>query len=700
MRDQKKIGEAHQGAVAKLLEAFATARSISPTALQSRLDGDVRRLHEWRARIAVVGQVKAGKSTLLSALIGKPGFLPSEVNPWTSVITRLHFGHPDDPSEGGVFHFFDENAWTRIINGDEKTRRMAEDMLPGFRSDILAEQVLEMQTMAQKRLGRFYNVLLGGEHRYDAITADVLERYVCAGPEGPNTRPADTIGRYSDVTESADIYFPPGPFAAPAVISDTPGVNDPFLVRDEYTCRTFSESDIFIVALSAHQALTEVDIALVRMLAEQDSNEIIIFVNRIDELERLDVAAPRIVEDVRRRVAQAIPTKIVRIVAGSAHWAEQALSETPDLALIERLNGSPEISAYLENANAPSDPRARLLAASGVPELLEALSGSVNSGAGLSVRREASRSLISSIDACISILGMKRKRTVASREEAGDESNLANVLRATLDSQIAAAGEVADEVAEIITAAESDIEGVVENATRHIKRDLEGVLAAFTKSAIADIREILEKRDDSISFDLDMLALRSRVEKKMLGSYETACNEVDAFLSDVIKRTKAVAKPFVGDVALDIGVDELPNWQITPVFLSTSRIISTELTSEASWKFWRTSRISPAEGAEKVASLINLETQPSIDNLVSIAYLALTERAATAVQRLSRHALTAIEAIASHVHELERKGANFSQSVASADQRSQAEYQEMLTAIDLGVEALADIRKEIEAQAR
>jgi tRNA U34 5-carboxymethylaminomethyl modifying GTPase MnmE/TrmE len=40
-------------------------------------------------RIAVIGQIKAGKSSLINALIRRPGLLPTDINPSTAVITKL-----------------------------------------------------------------------------------------------------------------------------------------------------------------------------------------------------------------------------------------------------------------------------------------------------------------------------------------------------------------------------------------------------------------------------------------------------------------------------------------------------------------------------------------------------------------------------------------------------------------------------------
>ncbi len=59
-----------------------------------------RTLRTQVCRIAVVGQIKAGKSSFISALADRPNLLPNDVNPWTTVVTNLHFGADDAPATG------------------------------------------------------------------------------------------------------------------------------------------------------------------------------------------------------------------------------------------------------------------------------------------------------------------------------------------------------------------------------------------------------------------------------------------------------------------------------------------------------------------------------------------------------------------------------------------------------------------------
>ena len=57
-------------------------------------------------KIAVVGQIKAGKSCFINALTDLPGFLPTDLNPSTSAITQLHFNQSAPTGDAAVFHFF------------------------------------------------------------------------------------------------------------------------------------------------------------------------------------------------------------------------------------------------------------------------------------------------------------------------------------------------------------------------------------------------------------------------------------------------------------------------------------------------------------------------------------------------------------------------------------------------------------------
>lgn len=672
---REKVGASHQNAVSELTEAFETVRLICPHDFVSKLDADLEKMLDWRARIAVIGQVKAGKSTLLSALIGKPDFLPSEVNPWTSVVTNLHFGHPTDPQSGGVFRFFDEEAWNKIINGNEETREMAESLLPGFKSEVLEEQVEEMRVRARQRFGQFYEMLLGTEHRYDHVTRETLERYVCAGPERDETTPADKLGRYSDITESADIYLPPGVFASPAILTDTPGVNDPFLVRDEFTCQSLSKSDIFVMTMSAHQALTDVDRGLMKMLAAHSGNQVIIFINRIDELDQLVTQTPKIIDDVRERVSDIIAGHQLSIVAGSAYWAEQALNENPDTDVIKQQANRDDLKEYLaaKNHTNEGDDRVALLRASGMTDLVEAMSFAIESGAGRTMRQQASHSLLTSIDACISVMDGQRKQIQSKLGSSESGASLQEIVRQSLDSQLEAIKEVKEELDVAFSDGQEEVQIVVEDSFASIQRDLDNAVKNFIEENQSTLMKVFEAKKNKENVSLDMLKLQELLEEATLQGYASARERLDASLERLTFRADMIAKPIVGDIGSANMMSNLPNDEVTPVFLSTPRTLTLELTSKRGWKFWKSTQLDKVEAFDRLRRLIRAEIYASVENLASIGNMALIERAAAAIGQSASLWTSAFDSLSAHAADLETQEEALSEGAADPSKKAEME---------------------------
>src|SRR5262249_4898858 len=150
-------------------------------------------------RIAIIGQVKAGKSTFINGLVRRPSLLPTDVNPWTTAITRLHFGRSDaPPNVSAEFTFFDSNEWERLAQGGGRLRELTQRLVPGFEAELLHKHLDAMRRRSEQRLGATLGQLLGKKHSFPALSPEVLERYVCSGQHGPQ---ADHTGIYSDVVK-------------------------------------------------------------------------------------------------------------------------------------------------------------------------------------------------------------------------------------------------------------------------------------------------------------------------------------------------------------------------------------------------------------------------------------------------------------------------------------------------------------------
>nr|MBX2806552.1 dynamin family protein [Hyphomicrobiales bacterium] len=236
--------------------------------------------------------------------------LPTHVNPWTAVTTKLHFGHNGKPVSGCDFKFFTEEEWAGL--GRTHDNIDGKEFEDGF---------VEMKGRAEVRLGEKFHYLLGKRHFYQSVQPEILQTYLCAGPAVAEVSRETKPGRYADITKSANIYFPLPPLAAPTTLIDTPGINDSTHLRHRITREIIKGADIYIVVLTARDPLASSDVALLELLRGMEKRRIIVFINRIDELAGQAGAMDVIVRHVRRKLDKLFQGASIPIVVGSARWA-------------------------------------------------------------------------------------------------------------------------------------------------------------------------------------------------------------------------------------------------------------------------------------------------------------------------------------------------------------------------------------------
>lgn len=336
--------------------------------------------------ITMIGQVKAGKTSLVNSMVGLPDMLPADVNPWTSVVTSLHL-NPNFTGEDNraSFRFFDMEEWSRLLDrggriGELAARAGAEDELAKVR-----EQVVEMREKSRQRLGDKFELLLGQQHDYNYLDADLIERYVCLGDDFEDDHEtSQSQGRFADITKSAELFVHRPELPMPLCIRDTPGVNDTFMIREQITIRAIRESRICVVVLAAHQALSSVDLALIRMISNVKSREVLIVVNRVDELNDPVNQVPEIRDSIRKTLTDHDGPKDAEIIFTSAFCANAALSGVED-ALEPKSQEAMIEWAIADGRIASADslqPAAMLWELSGLPTLYAALSERISEGIG------------------------------------------------------------------------------------------------------------------------------------------------------------------------------------------------------------------------------------------------------------------------------------------------------------------------------
>lgn len=385
----------------QLLADLDTIASLSGGTLTKRAAAIRARVRNSSIRVGVIGQVKAGKSSMINALTRQSGLLPSDVNPWTTVVTKLHFGHPGGKTSGAVFRFFNDAEWDRLAKRGGRLGELTEGLLEDYKREKLADQVLEMRVRAEARLGTRFATLLGKAHRFDAVTTDLLSHYVAAGDDPEQRDPNPTVGRYADITHSAELYFPQAPFGYPLTLIDTPGVNDPLLIREEITQQSIENSDHFIVVLSAHQTLSRSDIRLIRLLKALNRDRFVVFVNRLDEIRNpggeYDGVKTRLVDHLRNE----LDGKEISVVLGSAAWADFAFTGNEEF--LDRASLDEFVKARgLEGQIRALDPdgviadsaRVNAFVASGMKDLMEAVSAMVATGPAARTMQAAAADLL------------------------------------------------------------------------------------------------------------------------------------------------------------------------------------------------------------------------------------------------------------------------------------------------------------------
>lgn len=342
--------------------------------------------------ISMIGQVKAGKTSLINSLIERTGFLPSDVNPWTAVITKLFFGKPNGPEDGALFSFFDDKEWDKFANRGGRLGELAQ-AIPGSEAKLeeIKVEVDRMRTRAKMQLGDKFETLLGGNHRFNKATQEVLGRYICVGDDPEKKATSHVQGRFADITREASIFFPKGKFSFPTALVDTPGLNDPLLIREEITLQSLEHSDVFVLVLSAHQAFSSSDLYLLRVLNALRLDRLVVFVNRVDELSNPARDVPKIRGHIENMLNKECPGADIPVIFGSAYLAAQAIDNVDafnikTLDAIYDLNNQPDTP---KTGKFSDDDQEKLWIASGLPALEQQLSNLLTTGPGLVWKQRA-----------------------------------------------------------------------------------------------------------------------------------------------------------------------------------------------------------------------------------------------------------------------------------------------------------------------
>ena len=220
--------------------------------------------------VAVVGEMKAGKSTLLNALVFREELLPDDVTTCTAKLACIDYA----PEWSGVATFVGRN----VVDELESLRRSygaAATQNPGARVAEADREAWEAMDACRADLGPSFDGLVGSTTE-KSFAKDELRDYMARG------------GRYTPIVAQVRLKFPHG-LGKHIRVVDTPGLLDPDPARAKLTMDYIAKASVVIATLFAGQPMSRESFEMLkRDLLGARLERILVALNKIDVLSPAD----------------------------------------------------------------------------------------------------------------------------------------------------------------------------------------------------------------------------------------------------------------------------------------------------------------------------------------------------------------------------------------------------------------------------
>ena len=581
-----------------LLRALSDLERLATPSSQKNIRAMARQLRNTEPSMTFIGQIKSGKTTLINAMIGQEGLLPADVNPWTSVVTTLRLTpYAIDPPTSAIFDFFDDGEWERLMKSGGRIGELANRAGADEQASKVRQQIEAMREKSKWRLGRKFEMLMGQSHQYGYFDKELIERYVCLGDDFGNDHDiSDQTGRFADITKTAQLRMR-APFTPlPLSIRDTPGINDTFMMREQITLQSIRESRICVVVLSAHQALSSDDLALIRLISNAKSRDVVIFVNRIDELQKPLQQVEQIKDSIRDTLLKHRAPVGVELVFGSALWATAAVRG--DIAFLPQASKAALLNWAESPENRPPSsltPIEMLWFLSGVPRLLNVVSERMVETVVHEVAGDVSRKARNVLDALRAHDNFAAKAKLGTQKIKVDAHGLLT--------------QIEDIKTTCVTAFDQATAAAFDDFSNRLNRAADGFLNRATDALI----DHLDSFGEQEPWKYDPTGLRV-----LLGSaYRSFERAYLAAHSDIIDQAAAQIAECV-QAALGVDADTISVSPPTPVRIpppiAIGQTIALDLQSSW-WKSWWIKKRGYGSHADMFRKLIEAEVRPMLESL-------------------------------------------------------------------------------------
>ena len=254
-------------------------------------------------RVGIIGRVKAGKSSLLNALLFEGrDILPKAATPMTASLTVLAYGEspraevdpftPEDVAEMARLAVEYERELktrveTRLAQHQERLARAGGRPIPQLNPDRL-EQTVRRELDQDPQLGAAKDmherILKAGGLPAQWARGEAIQ-LGADSIEALRLRLADYVGangKFTPFTNCLRLYLPlPG--LKDLEVVDTPGINDPIPSREKRTYRELHRCDAVFVVSPAGQFLNAQDLDLMDRLGQKEGvREVFLVASQVD----------------------------------------------------------------------------------------------------------------------------------------------------------------------------------------------------------------------------------------------------------------------------------------------------------------------------------------------------------------------------------------------------------------------------------
>lgn len=263
-------------------------------------------------RVGIIGRVKAGKSSLLNALVFEGNdILPKASTPMTAALTRMEYSE----EVRAEMEFYDQadlaeierksTQYLTIFEANKSARKsellkereenkkkrfsMSSNMCEPLsdaeiekRAEDFARSEAEKLIELSSAYDQFQRIQQANISREELEQKTLIKADSTAALMGLLNDYVGSSGKYMPFTKSVKLYIPEEGLKGLEIV-DTPGVNDPVQSREQRTNEFLSNCDVVFVVSPSGQFLSEEDMRLMgRVTSREGIKEAYIIASQVD----------------------------------------------------------------------------------------------------------------------------------------------------------------------------------------------------------------------------------------------------------------------------------------------------------------------------------------------------------------------------------------------------------------------------------